>query len=120
MDRRQARRILGQLAAGRNPETGGALGARNPVQRPDVIRALNFAVDILDGSRQVSVHSGKPRAPRRPKRARQSYRPWTAVEERAVQSEWAAGKSIAVIARDCARSPNAVRARLTLLEGDRR
>ena len=49
MDRRRARKILGELAAGMDPRTGRPLGPRNPVNQPEVIRALNFANDILDG-----------------------------------------------------------------------
>ena len=116
MDRRRARKILAELAAGTDPRTGRHLGSRNPVNQPEVIRAVNFAIDILDGSREVVVRSSEARTRRRPRSARQSYRPWTRAEDGAIMDWRAAGMRPSEIAKDVDRTAGAVRARLRLLD----
>jgi hypothetical protein len=117
VDRRQARRIIVELAAGRDPRRA-TLGARSVVQRPEVIRALNYAVQVLDGSQRVVVKSAAPRAPRKPKKAKNSLTHWTRGEERAVLRDRNAGMKPSQIAKDFERSTDAVRARLKKLEAE--
>ena len=116
MSRPQARRILAELAAGRDPNSGHDLGTRNVVQRPEVIRALNYAVQVLDGNQRVVVKSVGPRAPKKPKKAKNSLTHWSKGEERAILRDRDAGMKPSEIAKDFGRSTAAVRARLRKLD----
>jgi hypothetical protein len=109
---------LAELSAGRDPKTGRRLGARNVVQRTDVIRALDYAVHVLDGTKQVVVRPVGPRTPKKPRKAMDSLTHWTVGEERAIRHDRAAGMKPSQVARDFERPTEAVRARLRKLDAE--
>ena len=98
--------ILHQMALGNDPTTGLALSPDHLLQRPEVIRALMLATELLSGT-------GKSRTrPAQPLRAGVA---WTAAEEQELKDMFEHGGSIGSIAHSLQRSKMSIEARLVRL-----
>jgi hypothetical protein len=56
MERREAVRILQELADGRDPKTGATLPSESVFDRPDVVRALYTAIQAMKGAAGLDEH----------------------------------------------------------------
>ena len=105
----EAARILESLARGEDPQDGKPLSPHDILARRDVIGALFLGANALHGTnsdasgkarRELPVGAGKP---------------WGDEEEKILTDEFHAGKSIADMAADHARTEGGIRARLVRL-----
>ena len=102
METKRAIELLRGLADGIDPITGARLPDESVYNRPEIIRALHFALqtiqDQADG--MAAVNAG---------------RTWNADEEARLLQEYEAGLSVEAIARRHGRSTGAIETRLSEL-----
>jgi|SRR5581483_9042520 len=104
----EAAKILKSLVDGRDPSSGEELPSDTVYQRAIVIRALLLGQAALEDS----LARGKRRA-HLPERVGAA---WSLEEDERLRSAFQAGRSIAGIALDHRRTPNAIQARLERLK----
>ena len=107
MDEVTALKLIDTLASGVNPATGELLGADNPCQHPDVVRALCLAARALDERRQ--------RAERQRGLPANVGKSWTTDEDEALIAEFHAGKKLGELAAVRQRTQTGIQARLEKL-----
>lgn len=107
MEDLQALVILRSLANGVDPESGQFLDPENPIQRPQILRALSTAVRALERTeRQDRRRSLAPFG---------AMAPWTTTEDRQLLAGLDAGMSPRELAAKHQRRPKAIKARLARL-----
>lgn len=113
----EPRRTLRLLARGVDPQSGQPLEGDGPLQRPEVIRALFLAVELLAGGRAYASAIAGGRRPRRPRRAPSSGTGsrWTPEEEQRLVAGFDGGEPLEALARQHARTRGAIRSRLIRL-----
>ena len=112
MEQDRALAILRTLSDGVDPATGETFPASSPYQRPDVIRALYWAVHTLQISAARSQRQAAPRAEGSPTNA---GRPWSAEEDVRLAQAFDAGTPPDQLAQVHQRSRWAIEARLVRL-----
>ena len=112
MERDKALKVLKALADGIDPGTGEQFPIGSAYQYPDTVRALYYAVQVLEGA-----------APPRERRAQQKKnqpenagRPWSEEEDARLALGFDAGKTVLELADEFKRSRIAIEARLVKLE----
>ncbi len=100
-------RILSELREGRDPENGAIFPRESPYQRGDVVRALSFAVQLVE--KRALIDSRKQSYPLN------TGKPWSSEEDAKLIAEFDRNAPIPDIAKQHDRTMNAVRARLVKL-----
>lgn len=111
MHKDQALEILKALSDGVDPGTGERFPDGSPYQHPDTVRALCFAVQLLQSMRGPK----QPAAPRPDSPHANAGSPWTQSEEAQLASAFDAGVTIEELAQQHKRSRWAIEARLVRL-----
>ena len=106
MDHNAALAVLKSLADGIHPVTGEVFAPDSPYQRPDVVRALLYAIHILEAP---SAASKRPAS--RPA-AGNAGQPWSKEEDEKLLAAFDAGQLLQDIATAHGRSKLAIEARL--------
>lgn len=104
METQEALKVMRALAGGRHPETGEALEAGSTCRQPQVVRALNRAINAL-------VHE-EQREKNKPAHA---FKAWTRAEDAQVCEEVRQGMDFHDIARAHNRTVPSIVARLVKL-----
>lgn len=107
MDEVSALRIIDTLANGVNPTSGEVLGAENPCQHPDVLRALWLASRALQEQRLKALRQSTLPA--------NVGKPWSEDENNALVAEFHAGRAMSEIAILHQRTQAGIQARLEKL-----
>src|ERR1035438_5213857 len=89
MDLVTARRTIEALADGVDPRTGELLPPASPIESPDVIRALHFALAAIDRQADTRSKDGNP-----PPNA---GKPWREDDDKLLGEQFDAGRSVAEI-----------------------
>ncbi len=110
MERDTALGILKALADGIDPGTGEQFPAGSPYQDPDTVRALYYAIQILE----YSVRTAERSAPQK-NQPENAGRPWSDEEEARLGKAFEAGKTVLDLAQEHKRSRIAIEARLVKL-----
>jgi hypothetical protein len=100
MDKAEAIRIVQALADGRDPETSQPLPLNAPYQKPPVLRALFFALKVLESDPHRPENVGKP---------------WDKSEDERLCERFDSGVGVKELAIEHERSRNAIRSRLVKL-----
>jgi hypothetical protein len=111
MERDKALKVLRALADGVDPNTGEQFPIGSAYQYPDTVRALYYAVQVLEGSAPP-----RERGPRQKNQPENAGRPWSEEEDARLAKSFDAGKTILELADDFKRSRVAIEARLVKLE----
>lgn len=115
MDHPKALVILKLLSDGHDPETGKPFPPESPYQRPEVIRALFYAVRALEaGAAITETPAAGEKKPERPARALpgNAGKPWSKEEDERLVTGFDGGTSIEELAATHGRSKIAIEARL--------
>ena len=99
--------IVRALADGVNPATGEAFSDDCPYAEPRTLRALFSAVELME--REVEREKRRERLPAN------FGKPWTALEDRDLESAFEAGVAMPELARKHARTQGSIRLRLEKL-----
>ena len=104
MNRAESLTILKQLADGIDPYTGEMLPEYSPYQQPKTVRALFYAIMVLEGTKEHAqkatpkfVNAGKS---------------WEPGEDDQLKAEFDSGMSISEMVQKHQRTPAAIEARL--------
>jgi hypothetical protein len=111
MQKDKALEILNALSDGLDPGTGERFPDGSPYQHPDTVRALCFAVQVL----QTLRTSNQRAAPRSESAHANAGRPWTESEEAQLASAFDAGVITEELVQRHKRSRWAIEARLVRL-----
>jgi len=126
MERDKALHILKTLADGIDPASGEQFADDSPYQRPNTVRALYWAVQMLEhcapeqpeaAPEQPSAkpQPGKPVKPRAEGTRANAGRPWTSEEEAQLGQAFDSGRTLDELAQTHQRSRWAIEARLAKL-----
>ena len=99
--------IVQALADGVNPVTGEAYPDHSPYAEPRSLRALYFAVDLMQ--KEIEREKRRERLPAN------FGKPWTAEEDQAAMSEFDSGLTLPEMARRHLRTQSSIRLRLEKL-----
>ena len=111
MEHDKALKILKILADGIDPSTGEQFPIGSAYQYPDTVRALYYAVQVLEGPAQPRERSAQQK--NQPENA---GRPWSEEEDARLGKGFDAGKTVLELADEFKRSRIAIEARLVKLE----
>ncbi len=114
MERQTALHILQALAQGIDPHTGEHLSVTSPYQHPDTVRALFYALEVLNEAPDARAQSADVR-PQRQAAPANAGKPWTEEEDKMLAERFDAGGSIADLALAHQRTRVAIQARLVKL-----
>jgi hypothetical protein len=107
MDLVTARRTIEALADGVDPRTGELLPPASPIESPDVIRALHFALAAID--RQTETRSKDGNLPPN------AGKPWREDDDKLLGEHFDAGRSVAEISGVFQRTRGSIASRLVKL-----
>jgi hypothetical protein len=110
MERDTALGILKALADGVDPTTGEPFSASSPYQDPDTVRALCYAVQVLENP----ARTGGRGAPQK-SQPENAGRPWSDEEEARLGKAFESGRTVLDLAQEHKRSRIAIEARLVKL-----
>jgi hypothetical protein len=113
MDRQSVMHHLRAWADGVDPETGAALPADHPGQRPATLRVIFATIALLEQVEPQGA-SGAP-APTSARGPANAGRPWSSADDHALTEAFDAGSSISAIATGLGRTRNSITARLVKL-----
>ncbi len=104
----RAKKVLGALADGEDPDTGKLLPADHILNRPQVVRALLLAVDAIDDHTPSTTaeDAGDPS---------NAGTPWTTEEDELLMTKYMAGQTVQELAARHCRTPVAIQSRLEKL-----
>lgn len=110
MDKSQSIHILKQLANGIDPNTGEMLPEHNPCQHPQTVRALFYAIMVLEKTKETATRhlSVDPRLAN-------AGKAWDKVEDDQLIEEFDSGMSVRVLAEVHKRTITAIESRLVKL-----
>lgn len=108
MTPKEAQQVIETLAAGIDPETGEVLPRDNPLNNPQVVRALFVAAKALD---QQAGKRDRPRAAA----AANAGKPWTEAQDQQLAAAFDAGTTLAELTRAHGRTRGAITSRLIRL-----
>lgn len=112
MEKHTALHIVQTLAQGIDPHSGETFPADSPYQHPDTVRALFRAAQALADPSAVAV---RPRAATQQGVPTNAGKPWTAEEDHVLAERFDAGRTLAELASEHARTRAAIQARLIRL-----
>ena len=122
MERDKALHILKTLADGIDPASGEQFAEDSPYQRPNTVRALYWALQMLEQpapAKAAPAEPTQPEKPAKPPRAEAARgnagRPWTAEEEAQLGQAFDSGRTLDELAQTHQRSRWAIEARLAKL-----
>jgi hypothetical protein len=126
MERDKALHILKTLADGIDPASGEQFADDSPYQRPNTVRALCWAIQMLEhaASAQPQAASAQPMVQPKPEKSAKpraegtrgnAGRPWTPEEEAQLSQAFDSGRTLDELAQAHQRSRWAIEARLAKL-----